>query len=188
MKEEDLDLVLRAQAGDERAFETLVEHYHIKVFHLLLGLVRDHGVAEELTQEALVRAWRYLKGFKFRSGFWTWLYRIAYRIALDYMRLKSLRPYFFDEWEPPADVTAEPVEYVLQKEREKKLLAALQELPLPQRAALILYFFEGLSYQEIAWITRRRIGTVRTDLHRGKKRLRQLLVEKWGFNNEGEQE
>lgn len=183
----EAELITLAQSGDDRAFEELVQSHQTKVYHLLLGLVHDQGMAEELTQEAFIRAWRHIKGFKFRSGFWTWIYRIAYRIALDYIKLKSIRPLIMYEWETSAAVAAEPMETVLQQEREAGLLSALQELPFPQRAALILYYFEGYSYQEIAWITRRRIGTVRTDLHRGKNRLRQLLVEKWGFDNEGNQ-
>lgn len=180
-------LVEKAKAGDEEAFRQIVERNQSKVYHLLLGMVRSEDLAQELTQETFVKAWKGLAAFRGESTVWTWLYRIAYHTALDHLR-KSKRQtdlVFFEEAgdELAGEQENEPLAAVIKRDREEDLHQALARLSWPQRAVLILYYFQGLSYREIAAITRRPLGTIRAELHRGKEKLRKMIIKKWGLND-----
>ncbi len=180
-------LIAKAKAGDEDAFRLIVELNQSKVYHLLLGMVRSEDLAQELTQETFVKAWKGLAAFRGESTVWTWLYRIAYHTALDHLR-KSKRQgdlVFLEETggEITGEQDNEPLAAVIKRDREEDLHEALARLSLPQRAVLILYYFQGLSYQEIAALTRRPLGTIRAELHRGKEKLRKMITKKWGLND-----
>lgn len=180
-------MVEKAKAGDEEAFRQIVEENQAKVYHLLLAMVRSEDLAQELTQETFVKAWKGLAAFRGESTVWTWLYRIAYHTALDYLR-KSKRRTDLVFLEETGDEFAggqenEPLMAVIKRDREEDLHEALARLSLPQRAVLILYYFQGLTYREIAAITRRPLGTIRAELHRGKEKLRKIIIKKWGLND-----
>lgn len=180
-------LVEKAKAGDEDAFRVIVEHNQSKVYHLLLGMVRNEDQAQELTQETFVKAWKGLAAFRGESTVWTWLYRIAYFTALDHLRKRKRQTDLVFLEETGGELTGEqenePLAVVIKRDREEDLHEALARLSLPQRAVLILYYFQGLSYREIAAITRRPLGTIRAELHRGKEKLRKMIIKKWGLND-----
>ncbi|HEY8344920.1 MAG TPA: RNA polymerase sigma factor [Bacillota bacterium] len=185
----ETQLIKRAQNGDEDAFRELVETHQSKVYHLLLGMLRSPEVACDLTQETFIKAWKNLTHFRLGSTFWTWLYRIAYRSALDYIKLKKLDLTYLAEEElnlQAEEKKAEPLAVVLAKTRNQELFSALQELSFNNRVAIVLYYFQGLSYKEIASVTKRRLGSIRTDLHRGKNKLREILCRRWGVPDETE--
>ncbi|HBT16851.1 MAG TPA: hypothetical protein DEB05_07860 [Firmicutes bacterium] len=181
------DMIEKAQQGNADAFRKLVELHQSKVYHLLLGLLHDEFCAQEQTQETFVKAWKGLSSFRGESSFWTWLYRIAYHTALDYLRKKKREAGILSIGESIREVVHqhqnEPLEIVIKKDREKDLHKALRHLTFSQRLALILYYFQGLSYQEIADLTRRPLGTIRADLHRGKGKLREMISKKWGLKD-----
>lgn len=176
---DEIQLITRAKNNDHDAFKALMESHQAKVYHLLLGFLRDEHAAEEVTVETFIKAWRNLANFRLKSTFWTWLYRIAYRAAIDYQRRRAQEKNltFFEE--NMVSKAAEPLEVIITKDRNRDLREALQKIPFPQRAAIILYYFQGLSYQEIGCIMQRPLGTIRADLHRGKKRLKKLLTLQW---------
>lgn len=183
---DEIQLIYRAKNGDHDAFKDLMDNHQAKVYHLLLGFLRDEYAAEEVTVETFIKAWRNLAGFRLESTFWTWLYRIAYRAAIDYQRrLAQEKNRTFLE-ENLVSKAAGPLEVVMAKDRNQDLRQALQKISLPQRAAIILYYFQGLSYQEIGRVLQRPLGTIRADLHRGKKRLKELLTLQWG-DDDGEE-
>ncbi|NLW55019.1 MAG: sigma-70 family RNA polymerase sigma factor [Firmicutes bacterium] len=176
---EENRLIIKAQNGDHDAFKDLMENHQAKVYRLLLGLLRDEHAAEEVTVETFIKAWRNLAGFRQESTFWTWLYRIAYRAAIDYQRRSLPEKNLTLLEENIVSKAAEPLEEVIAKDRNQELRQALQKISFPQRAAIILYYFQGLSYKEIGRIMQRPLGTIRADLHRGKKRLKELLTRQW---------
>lgn len=178
-------LIMRAKNGDEEAFKGLVETHQSKVYHLLLGLLRDEYAAEEVAVETFIKAWRSIASFRLKATFWTWLYRIAYRSAIDYKRRQEPEKNLCLLEDNLVSDAAGPLDLMIEKDRNEDLVQMLQELSFPQRAAIFLYYFQGLSYQEITQVTRRPIGTIRADLHRGKRRLKELLIEKWGEEDEG---
>lgn len=181
----DEELVRLAQKGDRRAFEELIERHKQKAYHIAFGFARDREEAKDLSQEAFLKAFTYLKNFDGRSSFYTWFYRIVVNVCLDYKRrAKRISAGEFDEnienqMEPshnPAQPLA-PEQHVLAGQLSRKVDAALQTLPAKQRTAFILKNHQGLSIREIAETMETAEGTVKVHLHRAVTALRQSLAE-----------
>jgi len=181
----DEELVRLAQRGDRRAFEELVERHKQKAYHIAFGFARDREEAKDLSQEAFLKAFTYLKNFDGRSSFYTWFYRIVVNVCLDYKRrAKRISAGEFDEnienqMEPSHNPTQPlaPEQHVLAAQLSRKVDAALQTLPVKQRTAFILKNHQGLSIREIADTMETAEGTVKVHLHRAVTALRQSLAE-----------
>jgi RNA polymerase sigma-70 factor (ECF subfamily) len=189
--ERDVDrlLVERAQRGDKRAFELLVEKYQRKLGRLLARFVRDPAEVEDVTQEAFIKAYRALPAFRGDSAFYTWLYRIGINTAKNYlMALRRRAPTSteveaedaegFEDGEQLRDINT-PESVLLSKEIAQTVNATIDELPEELRAAIQLREIEGMSYEDIARIMDCPIGTVRSRIFRAREaiaeRLRPLL-------------
>jgi len=170
---EDRELVERAQGGDMAAFEELVRRHQQGLFSYLYRMTSDRHTAEELTQQALVRAWKAIEGFGGRSGFKTWLYRIGINLAINH-RTRRKPTVELDE-ELPAGPDSEPQNAFRQHEREAAVQAALAKLPADQRAAMVMSLYEQLSYREIGEAMGRSARAVDSLLFRAKTNLRKLL-------------
>lgn len=171
---EDADLVRRSAAGDTRAFETLYRRHAGRVHGAVWRLSGMNAArAEELTQEAFVRAWQKLDSFRFESAFTTWLHRLAVNVAL--MELRSRDPEDTHE----ADVleaAAEPVRPFCAGERGD-LEQAVARLPPRARAVLILHDIEGWKHEEIGRELGMAVGSSKAQLHRARGLLRRMLGE-----------
>ncbi len=185
----DEELVARTQAGDKRAFDILVVKYQQKVANLISRYMRDPSEVQDVTQEAFIKAYRALPGFRGDSAFFTWLYRIAINTVKNHLVAQGRRP-------PGDDVEAElaeqmdmggrlreyatPERELLTDEIARTVQAALDDLPDDLRTAIVLREIEGMSYEEIADAMECPIGTVRSRIFRAReaidKRLRPLLT------------
>ena len=187
-REVDQALVERAQAGDTRAFDLLVLKYQQKIAGLIGRYVRDHAEVLDITQEAFIKAFRALPGFRGESAFYTWIYRIAINTVKNHLVAQSRRPPSDDveaELAEQMDLggrlkeTATPEGELLSDEVARTVQDALDELPDDLRTAIQLREFEGMSYEEIANAMECPIGTVRSRIFRAReaidKRLRPLL-------------
>jgi len=191
VSERDIDrqLVERAQRGDKRAFELLVEKYQRKLARLLSRLIRDPGEVEDVAQETFVKAYRALPSFRGESAFYTWLYRIGVNTAKNYLMAAGRRAPTstevvaedaegYDEGEQLRDINT-PESVLLSKEIAATVNAAIGALPEELRTAIQLRELEGMSYEEIARIMECPIGTVRSRIFRAREaiaeRLRPLL-------------
>ena len=185
----DLDLVRRVQHGDRSAFDLLVRKYQYRVAALVRRYVRDEAEAEDVAQEAFVRAWRALPQFRGESQFYTWLYRIAVNTAKNHLAGLGRRP-AMEAIDDEAGTTlreaealqdgASPEQEVLRGELEALVLAAFEALAPELRDALSLREVEGLSYEAIAERMGCPIGTVRSRIFRARDaidaRLRPLMT------------
>jgi RNA polymerase sigma-70 factor (ECF subfamily) len=191
VSERDIDrqLVIRAQRGDKRAFELLVEKYQRKLARLLARLIRDPSEVEDVAQEAFVKAYRALPSFRGDSAFYTWLYRIGINTAKNYLMAMGRRAPTstdveaedaegYEEGEQLRDINT-PESVMLSKEIAATVNAAIDGLPEELRTAIQLRELEGMSYEEIARIMDCPIGTVRSRIFRAREaiadRLRPLL-------------
>jgi RNA polymerase sigma-70 factor (ECF subfamily) len=191
VSERDIDrqLVERAQRGDKRAFELLVEKYQRKLARLLSRLIRDPGEVEDVAQETFVKAYRALPSFRGESAFYTWLYRIGVNTAKNYLMAMGRRTPTsteveaedaegYDEGEQLRDINT-PESVLLSKEIAATVNAAIDGLPGELRTAIQLRELEGMSYEEIARVMECPIGTVRSRIFRAREaiaeRLRPLL-------------
>ena len=182
---DDTGLVERVAGGDEDALGQLYDHFGQAVHSLCLRIVRDGAVAEELTQEVFVRLWRSAASFQpARGRVSTWLLRIAHNLALNELRRRQSRPVVAPDadWDAAsaglADTSDEsdPVLAASMRERAEAVRHALAQLPAPQRHAIELAFFGGLSQAEVAAAQGEPLGTVKSRIRVGMQRLRELLM------------
>ncbi len=171
----DTELVRRSAAGDTRAFETLYRNHVGRVHGAILRLVgMDRARAEELTQEAFVRAWQKLASFRHESAFSTWLYRLGVNTALMDLRVRR------DE----DNVDAEVLEFVAGGEvpfcaaERGDLQRAVAKLPPRARAVLVLHDVEGWKHEEIGKELGMAVGSSKAQLHRARGLLRRALGDR----------
>ena len=180
-REVDQQLVERAQRGDRRAFEMLVMKYQRKLTRLLSRLVRDPAEVEDVTQEAFIKAYRALPGFRGDSAFYTWLYRIGINTAKNYLvalgrRAPTSTSFDNEEAESFEDADAlrdnsTPEGEAIGKEIANTVNRAMEALPEDLRTAITLREIEGLSYEEIASVMNCPIGTVRSRIFRARESI-----------------
>jgi RNA polymerase sigma-70 factor (ECF subfamily) len=177
-------LVERAKAGDRAAFEELVRRHADRLHHLVqrLGLPADG--ADEVTQEAFLRAWRWIGAFKGQARFGTWLYRIGFNEANRRLRREPPRASVIslddDGTFEPADVRDEPQVRIAQSELRAALATAVRGLPLKYRAPLILRDVEGLSTEDAAEIMGVSEAALKSRLHRARLAVRAALDDQPG--------
>jgi len=184
-KSADEELVALAQAGDRGAFEELIERHKHKAYHIAFGFARNREEAKDLSQEAFLKAFAYLKKFDGRSSFYTWFYRIVVNVCLDHKRRSKRRA--ADEFDETSESRIEPShqmnnplpldQQVLAGQISLRVKTALQTLPAKQRTAFVLKNHQGLSIKEIAEMMDTAEGTVKVHLHRAVTALRRSLAE-----------
>ena len=180
-REVDQQLVERAQRGDKHAFELLVVKYQRRLGRLISRFVRDSAEAEDVTQEAFIKAYRALPSFRGDSAFYTWLYRIGINAAKNYLvslgrRAPTTTQFDVEDSEDfeGADQLQDmntPENILMGKEVVEVVNATLLKLPEDLRTALTLREIEGLSYEEIAEIMSCPIGTVRSRIFRARETI-----------------
>lgn len=187
MSEQNADqmLVERVQQGDKRAFDLLVRKYQQRIVHLVTRYLHDSVEAQDVAQEAFIKAYRALPAFRGDSAFYTWLYRIAINTAKNYLVAQGRRP-------PTDDIDAQdaeqfsgdtglkeyatPERLALRDEIEATITAAIEALPEELRTAITLREFDGLSYEEIAAAMECPIGTVRSRIFRARESIEAKLA------------
>lgn len=179
----DEELVARATAGDQDAFGQLVARWERPIYALAYRTLRREEEARDVVQDAFLRAYRGLKGFKGEAKFSSWLYRITLNLCRDWMRKERRAPVAqVPEGTDPldlADQQAAPTESVEDLVARREMSAAVQlamaELPEEQRTAIMLKEYHGLTFQEIAEMLDCPLSTVKTRLYQGLSVLRRRL-------------
>lgn len=180
MRMEEKELVRRTMEGDEEAFGVLVKKYRTKVFNLAYSLTRDRDAADDLAQESFIKAYFALPRFKLKSGFGTWLYRIAMNTVKDYLRKQGrIRKVTFEKEIEHLVIQEDELEKKERKQQEEQnrrlVHEAIQSLPEKYQLILSLRDIQGFSYGEIADILNISPGTVDSRLHRARKNLRKKI-------------
>ena len=183
----DLSLVQRVQQGDKGAFDALVLKYQHKVVKLVMRYVRNPAEAEDVAQEAFIKAYRALPRFRGDSAFYTWLYRIAINTAKNAAASRGRSPIEYEldrgdgEESPEVQArmkdTATPEALALTEEIRSIVNAAIESLPEDLRTAIVLRELEGLSYEEIAVTMACPVGTVRSRIFRAREAIDARLKE-----------
>jgi RNA polymerase sigma-70 factor (ECF subfamily) len=168
------DLLARCKRGDRTAFEQLVQETHRRVYTLAYRLVGDRSEAEDVAQEAYLRMFRGLGGFREEAAFETWMHRIVANCAMTYLRKKNRFGDLMREDVP--EVAAEDRSQQLTVDRDE-LERGLADLPEGLRICVLLKDVYGLSSREIAQELGIQEGAVKVRVHRGRRRLKELLEE-----------
>ena len=183
----DLALVQRVQKGDKSAFDLLVRKYQHKVVKLVSRYLRDQADAEDVAQEAFIKAYRALPQFRGDSAFYTWLYRIAINTAKNALLSRDRNPVEFDldlqNIEESSAMQARladpdtPESLLATEEIRETVNRAIEALPEDLRTAIVLRELEGLSYEDIAAAMDCPVGTVRSRIYRARESIDRKLAD-----------
>jgi len=183
----DEQLMLRVQEGHSASFDLLVERYKDRLFNYLLRMVANRDDAEEIAQEAFVKAYIHAEKYKTIAKFSTWLYTIATNLVRNKMRSRSRAPQIFSLWGKRAgdgdeekqidviDPGRSPEDKINDLELSEIINRAIQKIPEKYRTSFVLREINQLSYEEIAAVTGLKLGTVRSRINRARNCFRQIV-------------
>ena len=184
--------IAAARNGDQESFEKFVRLYEKRVFSLTSRMCRNSADAEEAAQEAFLAAWQALPAFRGDASFATWLYRLVSNACVDILRREGRHqvmagPSLDDEESSPEPPGKSPSPHALAERAElrRQIEAGLAALPPEYRQVLILREIHQCTYDEIAQICSIDLGTVKSRINRGRKRLRKILLESGNFSAAG---
>ena len=170
-------LINLVKKGDKKAYEVLVLQYQDRLVFSVFKFLKDYELAQDIAQEAFVKAFKNIEKFRGDSSFYTWIYRIAINTAKNFLSSKSRKSEIYDDEImelklSESAVTSENPENILEAEELRSMMMdAIQGLPDDIRTTLSLREFDGLSYEEIAEVQNCPIGTVRSRIHKGREIL-----------------
>jgi RNA polymerase sigma-70 factor (ECF subfamily) len=186
-RDDDEELVRKCRAGDPEAFAALVDRYKHGIYWLVARMA-GREEAEDLTQEVFVRAYQALPRFRGESSFRTWVFKIARNLSLSALRRRGRRPdpvsweeEGYEQFRLLPEGRPDLEEEIERMDLAERVRALLGRLPDSHRTALTLFYLNQLKYEEIAAVMEVPLGTVKTLIHRGRSRLRDLLVAEMSF-------
>lgn len=177
----ETQLVARAQEGDEAAVESLYHLHSRRIYSLCLRMTCNDAEAEDLTQEIFLHAFRKIQTFRGEAAFSTWLYRLGTNIILMRLRKKSWPEVSLEEVTKPNGAVAGALNLIRRADPTRTLVdrlslrRALDQLPEGFKSAVVLHDIQGYEHNEIAELTGRSVGNSKSQLHKARRRLRQLL-------------
>ena len=177
-REQERELIGRARAGDESALRRLVDLHKDRLFGFIWRMVRHHHDAEEICQDAFLKAFASLDSFSSEYRFSTWLFTIAYRVCLNHLRRRRALTGELDFTRlahDSAGVSTTALESEEAGRMRELVWAAVDRLSAPQRATLLLFYRQEFSCHEIGRVLGLPVATVKSHLHRGRNRLRGML-------------
>lgn len=178
--------IKQIRKGNHAVFEQIVNHYHVQVYQLCYRMLGNHHDAQELTQEAFLKAYKNIKSFKSSNKFSPWLFRIATNLCIDYLRKKKPLNILDQSIKDTEDLTMldqlksdqdTPEEALVNVEHQEMVQKYLQMLQPKYRSVIVLRYIHDLSLQEISEVLDMPLGTVKTHLHRGRDSLRKIVRE-----------
>ena len=182
----DILYIEQVLAGKSSAFSCIVDRHKDKAFNLAFRICGNREEAEEIAQDSFLKAYRSLKGFKMKSSFATWLYRIVYNTAISHVRIKKKGILSLEDF--PADATdfigSNPSEEEAEKQYRNSLVSfALQKINDEERGLISLYYYEEMSTEEISDVTGISKTNIKVKLFRARQKMMEILekVEKKKF-------
>jgi len=170
----ETNLIERALGGDENACQRILNLYKGRIFSYVYRIVRNYHDAEDITFDAFIKCFKSLDRFDRTRSFSTWLFTIAHNVTIDFLRKNKQVYEYFDERHAVSDDFVEKFE---KKKKLEKIEQAIAKLPPIDREIVILFHREEYSYQEISEILDIPTTTIKTRLHRARKKLRELVHE-----------
>jgi RNA polymerase sigma-70 factor (ECF subfamily) len=171
--------VAEARSGCADSWDQLFRRYQLPLYAYIFELVREEQPALDLVQETFISAVRHIGSLRENGKFGSWLFGIAHQKCLQQWRREHRDQMLSEQLaDLPAEFSDSPDDLLIDQEQEAEFMTLLEQLPLPQRSALLLHFLEEFSLEEIAAVTETNVGTVKSRIHYGKRALKQLLAEK----------
>jgi len=171
--------VPQARAGEPAAWDALFHRYQLPLYVYVFELVHDEQTSLDIVQETFIAAVRHIGGLRDNAKFGSWLFGIAHQKCAQRWRKQNREEILREEIaELPDEFEHSPDDLLIRQEQEAGFMNLLNQLPMPQRAVLLLHFIEDFSLEEIAGITGANPGTVKSRMHYAKRALKKLLEEK----------
>jgi RNA polymerase sigma-70 factor, ECF subfamily len=168
--------VPQARAGEPQAWDVLFKRYQLPLYVYVFELVHDEQASLDIVQETFINAVRHIRALRDDEKFGSWLFGIAHQKCAQRWRKQNRETAALEAFaDRPIEAEADPCEWLIRAEQEAEFMELLNQLPLPQRSVLLLYFVEDFSLDEIAAITGANLGTVKSRMYYAKKALRQLI-------------
>lgn len=179
MEELENKLIHDFLAGNETAFNKLIDKYQQKIYWHARRMLNDHFDADEVTQEVILVIYNKLKTFDFRSTLYTWIYRITTTRSLNYIKKRKVREFFSLDDAPERELKQNDdiVGNIDNKEKLKRLDKVLKNLPDKQREVFVLRNFEEFTYQEISEITGKSVGALKANYFHALKKVMELMKD-----------
>ena len=175
----DLELVVRAKKGDTGAFSVLVQRHQNLVFNLSYRFMRDSALAEDMAQEAFLKAFRLLNGFRGDCNFSTWMYRVTVSVCLTEINRRKKR----QEVElQPMDGRQEADSHVESSDVSELIRGCVKLLPARYASIITLYYLKEIPYEEIAQVMQIPMGTLKTWMYRARNQLRGIVEKEFGIH------
>ena len=175
----DLELVVLAKKGDTDAFSILVQRHQHLVYNLAYRFMRDPALAEDMAQDAFLKAFRLLNGFRGDCNFSTWMYRVTVSVCLTEINRRKKRQ----------EVELQPVDGVQETESRFELSdiaelirGCVKLLPARYASIITLYYLKEIPYEEIAQVMQIPMGTLKTWMYRARNQLREIVEKEFGVN------
>ena len=185
--EDEKKLVLQSKSGDLQSFERLIKAYQKMAYNVAYRIMGNEEDAKDMTQEALIKVYRNIKGFRMDSSFSTWLYRIVMNTCKDELRKKKMKVISIDQPIQTGDgqmqmeiedTSLHPDEILVSKETQTEVHDALQEVSEKNRVVVVLRDIKGFSYSEISDVLEVPVGTIKSRINRGRQELKSILMTK----------
>lgn len=171
----EAEIIERVQSGDKEAYHIIVTRYMQRAYYIALGFVHNPQDALDISQEAFIKAFRKIKKFDSKRPFFPWFYQLMKNLCLDYLKGKQRRE------EVPLDGVRILKTEKDDREMKEVLWKGIEDLPLEQKEVIILRYFQQYSYQEMADILEKPIGTVMSSLYNAKLRLKKIIRKYLGL-------
>lgn len=175
----DLELVNQSKSGDPEAFSELVRRHQHVVFNVSYRFMRDSALAEDMAQEAFLKAYRLLKGFRGDCAFSTWMYRVTCSVCLTELNRRKRRTEVENELQHEVATSEDPVE---NPDMPEMIRRCVKRLPDRYVQIITLYYLKGVSYEEIAQVMNIPMGTLKTWMFRARKQLRGVVEQELQTN------
>lgn len=184
MNKTDQELITESVSGQTEAFDLLILRYQDRLYNALVQILRNREDARDAVQESFVMAWTKLATFRGEAGFYSWLFRVSYNVAMSRQRKKKLPTTSINNQLASGSITpidhhqdAKPSHRMETTERQQIVQTALENLPEEYRTVLVLKEIENFKYEQIAEIVGVPLGTVRSRIHRARGLLREHLLK-----------
>lgn len=172
------EILALVKKGDAQAYQQIVKKYMQTAYYIALGFVHNHQDALDLSQESFIKAFRKIKNFDAGRPFFPWFYRILKNLCIDHFKRIRRR----------MEIPLEESYFLIQDREDKEMKEAMwqgiEKLPFEQKEIIILRYFREYSYEEIAEITGKPIGTVMSSLYYAKKKLKDIVGKYLGFEKD----
>lgn len=172
------EVIERVKKGNKEAYQLIVVRYMKRAYYIALGFVHNHEDALDISQESFIRAFRKIRGFNTQKPFFPWFYKLMRNLCLDHLKRSSRIQ------EIPFEETQIMKEEREDRELKETLWRGIESLSLEQREVIILRYFQQMSYQEIAEITEKPVGTIMSSLYYAKKKLREIMGKFLAMNKD----